>query len=228
MGLKAQLLEHVKHRVRTALGLKPNPKKYSTLSGAGSFIPVQLEAYLLAAGKHVAPGDKVLDIGFGLGYGLIALGINAGEVSGLDVDPTVLAYVKSLLEGKHPKLKSLGLYDGYDTKFPDGSFDVVTCVDCLEHVEDYHRLLKELLRVSRKGVFISTPNRRPEHTNSDGTPKNYWHLREWNHEELKEIMEKHGPVEWTFLDGPFSGPFRRADRPGPDTMALCPFVRKRA
>jgi hypothetical protein len=93
-------------------------------------------------------------------------------------------------------------------------------------VEDYHRLLREMLRVSRLGVFISTPNRRPEFTNPDGTPKNHWHLREWTPEELQEILERHGRVEWTCLDGPFEGPFQWRDRPGPDTLTLSPFVHK--
>jgi hypothetical protein len=99
-------------------------------------------------------------------------------------------------------------------------------VDVLEHVEDYHQLIDELLRVSRKGIFISTPNRRPEYTNSDGSPKNYWHLREWCFEELDEILRQHGPVDWNFLNGPFEGPFTITDEVIGDTLTLSPFVYK--
>ena len=91
---------------------------------------------------------------------------------------------------------------GIKLRFSGDHFDVVTCVDVLEHVEDYHRFLDELLRVSNKGVFISTPNRRPEYTNPDGTPKNYWHLREWTFGELDAILQQHGKTEWIFLNGP--------------------------
>ena len=93
------------------------------------------------------------------------------------------------------------MFDGYNLPFPDDTFDVVTCVDVIEHVEDYDRLIKEMLRVSKKGVFLSTPNRRPEYTNRDGSPKNYWHLREWSFEELEMILSKFGRTEWIFING---------------------------
>jgi len=96
----------------------------------------------------------------------------------------------------------------------------------IEHVEDYNRLIKEMLRVSRKGVFLSTPNRRPEYTNKDGSPKNYWHLREWSYEEFDEIIKKFGQVEWNFINGSYEGPFSISDRINENTQALSPFIFK--
>jgi hypothetical protein len=46
--------------------------------------------------------------------------------------------------------------------FADNEFDWVYCSEVIEHAGSFERqyeLLKELLRVSRKGIFVTTPNR---------------------------------------------------------------------
>ena len=206
--------------------LRPDPKKYSTIVGVGSVVPVQIEAYFLALNRYVDENAKTLDVGFGLGYGLNILSIKSREVNGIDVDSEVLNYCTNTLVGKNPRLKILNIFDGYNLPFSDNTFDVVTCVDVIEHVEDYTRLIKEMLRVSRKGVFLSTPNRRSEYTNKDGSPKNYWHLREWSFEEFNEIIKKIGHVEWNFINGPYDGPFSISNEINENTLALSPFIFK--
>lgn len=205
---------------------KSIPSDYSASIGIGTIVPCQIEAYFLALNKYVDEGATVLDVGFGLGYGLNILSIKAKEVSGVDVDVKVLDYCRDTVEGRNPRLVHLSLFDGYNLPFPNGHFDIVTCVDVLEHVEDYHRLLDELLRVANKGVFISTPNRRPEYTNPDGTPKNFWHLREWTFGELEPILRQHGKTEWIFINGAFEGPFSQSKEERIDTIALSPFILK--
>lgn len=206
---------------------KPNPKDYTTIVGKGSVVPGQVEAYFLALNKHIQEGDRILDVGFGLGYGMTILSIKAKEIYGVDVDPIVYEYCNNMLVGKNPKIKKLAVYDGYNLDYPDNYFDIITCVDVLEHVEDYHRFLDELLRVSKRGVYINTPNRRPEYTNPDGTPKNYWHLREWQQPELDEILKQHGEVDWNLINGPYDGPFTISKTVQPDTLTLSPFIIKK-
>lgn len=205
---------------------KVNPKDYSTIVGVGSVVPVQIEAYFLALNKYTDEKSKILDVGFGLGYGLNILSIKASEVNGVDVDTKVLDYCRDTLVGRNPRLNVLDVYDGYNLPFPDNAFDVVTCVDVIEHVEDFCRLIKEMLRVSRKGVFLSTPNRRPEYTNRDGSPKNRWHLREWSYVEFAEIVQKFGQIEWNFINGPYAGPFTISTDVNSDTLALSPMIFK--
>ena len=205
---------------------KPDPKEYSTIVGRGSIVPCQQETYFLVLNKYVSEKDKVLDVGFGLGYGLTILSIKAGEIYGVDVDQKVYDYCQESLAGKNPKLKKLSVYDGYTLDYPNAYFDVVTCMDVIEHVKNYDRLIREMLRVSKKGVFLNTPNRRPEYTNEDGTPKNYWHLREWSFEEFDAIIKKHGKPESNFINGPFDGPFTVSETLKDDTLALSPFLRK--
>ena len=135
---------------------KPDPKAYSTIVGKGSFVPCQVEAYFLALNQYVDEGAKILDVGFGLGYGMNILAIKASEIMGVDIDPVILEYCQQTVLGRNPRVTQLMLYDGLHLEFPDNSFDVITSVDVLEHVEDYEAFLDELLRVSRRGVLIST------------------------------------------------------------------------
>jgi len=203
----------------------PDPKKYSTTDNQ-TIIPIQREAYFLALNKYLATGGTVLDVGFGLGYGLTILSIKARSVTGIDVDPRCVEYCRGALLGRNPKLVSLDHYDGQHIPFENNHFDLVTCVGVLEHVEDYKKFLSELMRVSKNGVFISTPNRRPEHTNKDGTPKNYWHLREWSYDELSKILETFGTLDWNFINGDWEGPFEISENSQKNTQALSPFIKK--
>jgi SAM-dependent methyltransferase len=42
--------------------------------------------------------------------------------------------------------------------FEDKSFDIVTCLEVLEHLDNPHFAFKEILRVARKSVYVSLPN----------------------------------------------------------------------
>jgi SAM-dependent methyltransferase len=189
-------------------------------------VPVQVAAYELVRDRYVEPGDTILDVGFGLGYGFRILGtVQDVRVSGVEVDVSAVERANDVFKTR-PGIGEIVPYDGRTIPFADASFDVVTCVDVLEHIPDYNQFLRELLRVSRRLVFVSTPNRRPEHTNWDGTPKNHWHLREWSSKELREILDRvpSRGVVWHFLDGPWDGPFVVATRPSRKTMALSPLL----
>jgi ubiquinone/menaquinone biosynthesis C-methylase UbiE len=206
---------------------REDPTKYSTMDSKGRIVPVQIEAYFLALNRYVEEGDDVLDVGFGLGYGLNILAIKAKTVSGVDVDKQVYDYCQGTVVGRNPRLAQLSVYDGMHLPFDDNSYDVITCVDVLEHVLDYDGFLDELLRVTRKGILISTPNRRPEYTNVDGTPRNPWHRREWSHPELDEILKRHvTKVDWNFLNGVYEGPFTCSQDVEEMTQTLTPFLYK--
>ncbi len=67
----------------------------------------------------------------------------------------------SFLEQKHPGV-TFRQANGLDLPFPDDSFDYGHSSAVLEHVgsrADQARFIAELARVSRKGFFLTTPNR---------------------------------------------------------------------
>lgn len=202
----------------------PVPKTYSTLDALIE-VPGQVEAYLLCRDKYLQPSDVVLEVGLGLGYGLNILATKAERLAGIDVDVQAVERGKRIFEG-HPRVQEISAYDGKTIPFPDKSFDVVTCVEVIEHVPDYEGFLRELARVARRVVFLTTPNRRPEHTRPDGKPKNYYHLREWSQPELDAILRNlHFRAEWNYLDGKFEGPFQWNAAVTPETLSLVPAIR---
>jgi len=176
--------------------------------------------YQFCRDRYVRATDVVLNLGGGLEEGLRMLGGKAQALHGVEVDERALARAQRVFEG-HPLVKSLSLYDGRHLPFPDKSVDGVVCVEALERVEDYEAFLRELARVARRFVFLSTPRRRPERALPDGRPKDRPHLREWSYAELEEILSNLDlPRTWHFLDGEENGPFRWAQAQGPDTRAL--------
>jgi SAM-dependent methyltransferase len=229
--LKRKLKGMVKSATTKALpSVNPDPKHYTTTDGPQEVLS-QKECYYYALNNYVNDGDRVLDVGMGIGYGMGVLSIKAREVYAVDVDKKAVEYNKRRLLGRNPRVKDLILYDGKKLPFGDNFFDVVTCIDVIEHVEDYDSFLDELLRVSKRAVVIATPNRRPEYTEPDGTPKNYWHLREWSQREFDEIAQKHSQakVKWMFVDGPWDGPHKITNKVSSDTLVLLPvFVKKKA
>lgn len=48
--------------------------------------------------------------------------------------------------------------DVVDMPFPDGAFDLVLCLEVLEHLRDPSPALAELCRVSRRWLLLSVPN----------------------------------------------------------------------
>jgi hypothetical protein len=67
---------------------------------------------------------------------------------------TRLHYLSSDIMPGHP------LYWNLEEPLPamDNAYEVIVALDVLEHVENIHQALQELLRVSRNRLFISIPN----------------------------------------------------------------------
>lgn len=107
-------------------------------------------------------GLEVLDIGCAGGFLCEALAKRGACVSG--IDPAAGA-----IEGARAHAASSDLDVDYrvgvgeDLPWPDASFDVVACVDVLEHVRDVDTVLAEAARVLRPGgwFLFDTINRNP-------------------------------------------------------------------
>jgi SAM-dependent methyltransferase len=127
-------------------------------------------------------GKTVLDVGCGLGYGLEILARSAERVHGHDVDPRLQTAANISIGGLE--------------QFPDKSFDVVTCVEVIEHVEDDRELVLSLTRIARQAVFITTPNW------TFSRCKWPFHLREYTPMELVELLLPYGQVRLFKGNGP--------------------------
>lgn len=99
------------------------------------------------------PPLKILDVGSCTGYNLHLLN-KFGTVYGVDVEKKAVEYCK--MRGfKRIRL----LKDGLKLPFKDTSFDIITCLDVLEHIREDEDYLKELHRVLVPGghLVLFTP-----------------------------------------------------------------------
>jgi tocopherol O-methyltransferase len=92
----------------------------------------------LAAAARVGAGDRVLDVGCGLGGGAIELATRYGcSVTGLTLSPVQRAWAR-LAAAWHGASRSARFLcaDAERVRLPGGAFDVVWTVECSEHLFD--------------------------------------------------------------------------------------------
>ena len=132
---------------------------------------------------QLARGRQVLDAGCGTGYGAAFLAaVGAARVVGIDNDPEAVATAQQAA----PEAE-FEVADVHALPFPDGTFELVTCFEMIEHVERQDEALHELRRVLRPdGVLaISSPNRHVY------PPGNEHHVHEYEPEELRRALSAH-------------------------------------
>lgn len=98
--------------------------------------------------------SSVLDAGCGEGETLERLrALLPADVTGFDNNPECVAFVQH----RFPAYR-FSVEDIYRLPYPDSSFDLVLCLEVLEHLAEPNRALAELCRVARRDIVISVPN----------------------------------------------------------------------
>ena len=109
-------------------------------------------------------GKKVLDVGCGGGILSVAMATAGAEVSGIDLSEKALKVARlHLLESGQSVDYRLIAAEAYADENP-GQFDVVTCMEMLEHVPSPASIVEACARLVKPGgwVFFSTLNRNPK------------------------------------------------------------------
>jgi 2-polyprenyl-3-methyl-5-hydroxy-6-metoxy-1,4-benzoquinol methylase len=129
--------------------------------------------------KELRDEDSILDLGCGI---MSATDELKNKIIGVDIWPVYLNHIKS----RFPTVKiSMEETD----RFMDKSYDVVFCLDVLEHLE-YNlalKILDECKRIARRKVIIYTPS---IHKDNSSAEKDAWGLGECKYQEHISVISK--------------------------------------
>lgn len=111
-----------------------------------------LETALSRHFKSSSTEQKVLDVGCGAGGNILFLK-KFGRVTGFDISEEALSF------SSDKGFSELVLGRAEKVPFPDGSFDIVSALDCIEHIEDDDAALQEAYRVLKSGgtLLLTVP-----------------------------------------------------------------------
>lgn len=146
--------------------------------------------------KRYVHGKSVLDIACGTGYAApIILGAGARSYTGGDIQQHLVDYARKIYRIENA---NFCLLDITKIQFEE-EFDVITCFETIEHVNEYEITLNNLHRALRPGgiLLISSPNRpitSPKATNLSDTPSNAFHTQEFTPNELASALCNSGFV----------------------------------
>jgi SAM-dependent methyltransferase len=93
-------------------------------------------------------GARVLDAGCGSGRTLQELAAYGSEVCGIELEPEAAEVARSRGNGE----VRIGRLE--ELPYEDRSFDLITCLDVVEHTPDDRLALRELRRVCRPGGWL--------------------------------------------------------------------------
>ncbi|MEZ5524743.1 MAG: bifunctional 2-polyprenyl-6-hydroxyphenol methylase/3-demethylubiquinol 3-O-methyltransferase UbiG [Pseudomonadales bacterium] len=113
-------------------------------------------------------GKKVLDVGCGGGILSESMAQRGATVTGIDMGdmPIKIAKLHALESGIDINYRKLSAEDLADevAEQPEQQFDVITCLEMLEHVPDPASIINACTRMLKPGghLFLSTINRNPK------------------------------------------------------------------
>jgi len=147
--------------------------------------------------EHLRPGQTVLDVACGAGFGLDMLSRAGVFATGVDYDQAPLA------DRRIGATRTVVQADATCLPFNTQSFDVVVSFETIEHVNNAGALVAEIRRVLKPGgpLILSTPNRAFRES------ANPFHIREFKPDELRELLQQHFQTVRLFGQKP-SGHYR--------------------
>ncbi|HLC98471.1 MAG TPA: class I SAM-dependent methyltransferase [Candidatus Nanoarchaeia archaeon] len=109
--------------------------------------------------KTKLKGKKVLNVGSGIGSFDIEMQRYGADMHGVEPDPLEYEIAVERINNKNLK-QNIEKAVGEGLPYPDSTFDVVTSFQVMEHVRDPGKVIKEMVRVTKKNgiIYINMPN----------------------------------------------------------------------
>jgi cyclopropane fatty-acyl-phospholipid synthase-like methyltransferase len=117
---------------------------------------LQTNLEFLAQTDLLRPGDRVLEVGCGIGSLVAALTGRGYDILGTDISPAAIRYGRAKYGHAHLEVSPAEVLD-----YGDASFDKVLSFDVLEHIVEVDTHLHEVRRMLRPGgcYLFQTPNK---------------------------------------------------------------------
>ena len=139
-----------------------------------------------------ASGARVLDLGCGAGYGTAELAGRARSATGIDLAPEAIDHASSA----YPRANiSFVPASATAVPFRDGTFDLITAFEVIEHLHNWRELLSESRRLLHpNGVFlVSTPNKEYYNDSRGASGPNPFHTHEFEFDEFRGVLAEFFP-----------------------------------
>ncbi len=128
-------------------------------------------------------GDRIVELGCGLSPFLGEINKDKSlflQAFGLDFSPKTVEEARKLFP-----LVVYDVGDVIDTPYSNKLFDVSVAGEVIEHLTEPLKLIKEMVRITKKRIIISTPHLEFE------DPE---HVCEFDEKDLKELLSPYGEV----------------------------------
>jgi ubiquinone/menaquinone biosynthesis C-methylase UbiE len=140
-----------------------------------------------ALAKNIVTGKKVLDVACGEGYGSFLLKQSGAiEVVGVDIDSEVIQSCQKNFGADRVRFIA-GSAEELPDLLGDEKFDVVVCIETIEHVTNVNLLLEGIKYVLKEGgiIILTCPNDHWYYADSEAN--NVYHQRRYTFEEFQQV-----------------------------------------
>ena len=114
--------------------------------------------------RSILEGKKILDVGCGGGILAEALSELGANVTGIDASENTIGVAKSHSKSINSNVRFIqNTIEEFIASNPDEKFDVITCLEMLEHVPSPGEIIKNCSDILKQDgdIFFSTINRNP-------------------------------------------------------------------
>ena len=122
--------------------------------------PLRL-AYIMQ--KTNLKGKRVLDVGCGGGILTESIAQQDCVIVGIDASADMISIARSHAQKSHPDIQYINTDIEHITRFTQTGFDVILCMELLEHVPSYESVIRGCRKVLNPGgiIIFATINRNP-------------------------------------------------------------------